>query len=407
LSMSIERYIARRYLFGRKRFSFINIISLLATMGIMFGVASLIVVMSVFNGFNGLVTSILQDFDPHLKVERIPRSEGKGDGDVRSILASRDDVTGLSPFIQRKAMVMSRGAANFVWVKGVAPDSVRTTSRVDQKIVLGDFTLLERNGIVLGISLADKMRAMVGDTVVLYSPAGMESMLTQYVTPTVLRCRVTGIYESQNKLYDGAYAFLALDDARRLFRMSGGISGYELRLDDIGDSEDVRDELRASIGEGWNVLTWYDLHRDLYSVMTIERWSAFILLAIIIAVAVFNILASLTMLVLEKKRDIGIMRTMGMSSRRIQRIFLLQGVWTGLIGVLAGMFIGVLLTWLQAEFGLVALDAAFIIPAIPVDLKLSDIVLIAVATFGLTLLAAWFPARRAGRVEIIDAVRWE
>ncbi len=405
--MSIERYIAKRYLFGRKRFTFINIISLLATMGIMFGVASLIVVMSVFNGFNGLVTSILQDFDPHLKVERIPRSEGKSDKEVRKLLAAHEELSGLSPFIQRKAMAMSKGAANFVWVKGVSPDSVRTTSRVAEKIMMGDFRFGKRNGIVLGIGLADKMRVMVGDTVILYSPAGMESMLTQYVAPTVLRCPVTGIYESQNKLYDGAYAFLSLADAQRLFRMPGGISGFELRLHDIDDSEDVRDELRSAIGSGWTVLTWYDLHKDLYSVMTIERWSAFILLAVIIAVAVFNILASLTMLVLEKKRDIGIMRTMGMSSRRIQRIFLLQGVWTGLIGVLAGMFIGLLLTWLQAEFGLVALDAAFIIPAIPVELKLSDIVVIAVATFGLTLLAAWFPARRAGRVEIIDAVRWE
>jgi lipoprotein-releasing system permease protein len=405
--MRIEGYIAKRYLFGRKRFTFINIISLLATMGIMFGVASLIVVMSVFNGFNSLVTSILQDFDPHIKVERIPRSEGISEVDVRSILAGQAGLQGLSPFIQRKAMAMSGGAANFVWIKGVSPDSIAQTSRVADKIMLGDFGFGERNGVVLGISLADKMRVLVGDTVVLYSPAGMESMLTQYVTPTVLRCPVIGIYESQNKLYDGAYAFLSLDAAQRLFRMPGRISGYELRLHDIGDSEKMRNRLRTTIGDGWNVLTWYDLHRDLYSVMTIERWSAFILLGIIIAVAVFNILASLTMLVIEKKRDIGIMRTMGLSSRRIQRIFLLQGVWTGLIGVLAGLGVGVLLTWLQAEFGLVSLDAAFIIPAIPVELKIIDIAVIVIATFALTLLAAWFPARRAGNVEIIDAVRWE
>ena len=405
--MSIERFIARRYLFGRRRFTFINIISLLATMGIMFGVASLIVVMSVFNGFNGLVTSILQDFDPHLKIERIPRTEGKGESEVRNIIAGYEDLSGLSPFIQRKAMAMSGGAANFVWVKGVSPDSVGSTSRVAERMMLGDFRFRERNGIVLGISLADKMRVVVGDTIVLYSPAGMESMLTQYVAPTVLRCPVTGIFESRNKLYDGAFAFLTLADAQRLFRMPGKITGFDVRLTDIDDSEDAQEELGKAIGAGWNVQTWYDLHRDLYSVMTIERWSAFVLLAVIIAVAVFNILASLTMLVLEKKRDIGIMRSMGLSSRRIQRIFLLQGIWTGLIGVLTGSVIGLLLVWLQSEFGLVQLDAAFIIPAIPVEFRVSDIVLIVSASFGLTLLAAWFPARRAGKVEIIDAVRWE
>ncbi|MBR9978336.1 MAG: ABC transporter permease [Bacteroidetes bacterium] len=405
--MQIERFIARRYLYGKKRFSFINLISLLATLGIMFGVAALIVVMSVFNGFNTLVISILQDFDPHVKVERIPRSEGADETEVRSLLAGIDGVRGLSPFIERKAMLMTDGNSQFVMVKGVHPDSMHDVTRVTEKIILGDFSFSERNGIVLGVGLADRMRVLVGDTVVVYSPAGMEKLLTQYVTPTVLRCPVTGIYDSQNKLYDGAYAFLALDDTRRLFRMESTLTGYELRLDDVDDSDAVQTQLLQSIGPGWNVLTWFDLHKDLYSVMAIERWSAFILLGVIIAVAVFNILASLTMLVLEKKRDIGILRTMGMTDRSVQHIFLLEGVWIGTIGVAAGLFIGVLLTWLQGSYGLLSLDAAFIIPAIPVELRFSDIALIVAGTFGLCLLAAWYPARRARSVNIIDAVRWE
>jgi lipoprotein-releasing system permease protein len=405
--MQIEHFIARRYLYGKKRFSFINIISLLATLGIMFGVAALIVVMSVFNGFNGLVTSILQDFDPHVKIERVPRADGKSIQEVRGIIGTLDGVRGVAPFIERKAMVMSGGSAHFVWVKGVDPDSVDAVSRVTEKIRIGDFTLKQRGGIVLGIQLADRMRVGVGDTIVIYSPAGMENLLTQYVTPSVLRCPVVGIYESQNKIYDGSYTFLALGDARRLFRMQGQLTGYELKLDDGDESDDAKAALQEAIGPGWNVLTWYDLHKDLYSVMTIERWSAFILLGIIIAVAVFNILASLTMLVLEKKRDIGILRTMGMPARRIQRIFLLEGVWIGVIGVAAGLAIGLLLTWAQAEFGLFKLDDAFIIPAIPVELRFSDITLIVLGTFGLCLLAAWYPALRARTVEIIDAVRWE
>lgn len=405
--MQVEGFIARRYLYGKKRFSFINIISLLATLGIMFGVAALIVVMSVFNGFNGLVTGILQDFDPHLKVERIPRTEGKSAPDVRAEITRLDGLRGVAPFVQRKAMLMAGGSNSFVWVKGVDPDSVQRVSRVAEKVIVGDFTLTQRNGIVLGITLADRMRVLVGDTVVLYSPAGMENLLTQYVTPTVLRCPVAGIFDARNKIYDGSYAFLSLDDARRLFRMDAEVTGYELRLDDADDSDAAQARLRAAIGPGWNVLTWFDLHRDLYSVMAIERWSAFILLGIIIAVAVFNILASLTMLVLEKKRDIGILRTMGMPARRVQRIFLLEGVWIATIGVAAGLLFGVGLTWAQATFGLVKLNDAFIIPAIPVELRFADIALIVLGTFGLCLLAAWYPALRAKGVQIIDAVRWE
>lgn len=405
--MTVERFIARRYLYGKKRFSFINIISLLATLGIMFGVAALIVVMSVFNGFNGLVTSILQDFDPHVKVEHIPRAEGKTATDVRGIIGRLDGVRGVAPFVERKAMVMAGSNANFVWVKGVDPDSIDAVSRVAEKTRDGDFSLAQRGGIVLGIALADRMRVLVGDTVVLYSPAGMENLLTQFVLPTVMRCKVTGIFDSQNKIYDGSYAFVSIGDAQRLFRMEGQLTGYELRLDDVDDSDEAKSRLQEDIGPGWNVLTWFDLHKDLYSVMAIERWSAFILLGIIIAVAVFNILASLTMLVLEKKRDIGILRTMGMPARRIQRIFLLEGVWIGTIGVAAGLVIGLGFTWLQAEYGLVQLDQAFIIPAIPVELRFADIALIVLGTFGLCLLAAWYPALRARSIEIIDAVRWE
>jgi lipoprotein-releasing system permease protein len=405
--MLVERIIARRYLYGRKKFTFINIISLLATLGIMFGVAALIVVMSVFNGFNGLVTSILQDFDPHVKVERIPRSDGISAVDVRRAMLKEEDVRAVAPYILRKAMMMHGNASSFVWIKGVDPDSIDGVSNVRRHMLLGGMDFSTGSDIVLGVALADQMRVLVGDTVTLYSPAGMENILTQYVMPTVRRCRVTGIYESRNKLYDRSYAFVSLSTAQTLFRMQGRVSGYEMRLDDMNDSEHAKAALMARIGPGWNVLTWFDLHKDLYSVMRIERWSAFILLGIIIAVAVFNILASLTMLVLEKKRDIGILRTMGMPRARIRHLFLLQGLWIGTIGVAGGLALGLGICWAQAEFGLFALDAAFIIPAIPVDVQISDLLLIVFGTFAMCLLAAWYPAARAQDVDIIDAVRWE
>jgi lipoprotein-releasing system permease protein len=405
--MTVERIIARRYLFGRKKFTFINIISLLATLGILFGVAALITVMSVFNGFNGLVTSILQDFDPHLKVERLPRMNGISADSVAALLRARADVQGMAPFIERKAMAIAGGYSNFVYIKGIDEADLRKVSGVADKIVLGRFDVGSKHGIVLGITLADKLRALARDTLMLISPAGMENILTQYVTPTVLRCPIVGVYESRNKVYDGSYAFVSLGTARTLFRMGGDCTGYDVRLASIDRSVSVAAELREAIGAGWKVSTWEDLHKDLYSVMKIERWSAFILLGVIVVVAVFNIFASLTMLVLEKKRDIGILRTMGMPPSRIQRIFLLEGVWIACLGVGLGLAAGLGLTWLQDTFQLFRLDEAFIIPALPVQVRLSDVLIIVVSTFALCLFAAWYPARRAGTIEIIDAVRWE
>ncbi len=405
--MSVERFIARRYLLGKKRFSFINIISLLATLGIAFGVAALIVVMAVFNGFNTLVVSILQDVDPHLKIERVPGGKGRGADEVAALLDAGKGSLVWSPYVERKAMAVAKEYSNFIWVKGYDPASVDSVSGIRRKVILGRSVIHEPNGILLGLTLADRLRISVGDTITLISPAGMEAMLTQVVTPTIFRCPVVGLYDSKNKVYDASYVFMRLEEATEFFRGGETGSGFELRFDDIARSESEGARLRQILGEGWNVLTWYDLHRDLYSVMSIERWSAFVLLGVIIAVAVFNILASLTMLVVEKKRDIGILRALGMEQSRIQRLFLLQGVWIGVAGVTAGLCIGLALAGLQQQFGLVRLDSAFIIPALPVEIRASDIVLIVGATFALCLLAAWWPARRARRVEIIDAVRWE
>jgi lipoprotein-releasing system permease protein len=292
-------------------------------------------------------------------------------------------------------------------VKGVDVATLAGVSGLENKIVSGRFDLGSPNGVVIGSVLADRLRVQVGDTLVLVSPAGMENMLTQIVTPTVYRCPVTGVFASQNKEFDRAYVFMALPAARSFFRMEGGNTGFELRFDDIERSDRAKSSLQAAVGAGWNVLTWYDLHKDLYSVMKIERWSAFILLAVIIAVAVFNILASLTMLALEKKRDIGILQTMGMAGTRIQRVFLLQGVVIGAAGTAAGLVIGLVLAWVQQTYGVFKLNAAFIIPALPVEVRISDLVIIACSTFLLCVLAAWYPATRAKHVEIIDAIRWE
>jgi lipoprotein-releasing system permease protein len=405
--MKIERFIAHRYLIGKKKFSFINIISLLATLGIMFGVAALIVVMSVFNGFNGLVTGIMQDFDPHIKIERVPHVAGMSSAETGRIIKTVSGLTGFAPFIQRKAMAMAKGNNSFVWITGIDAKQIATVSGVKSKMIMGSFSFVQHNGIVLGVKLMDDLRVLVGDTVTIYSPAGMEQILTQFVTPTVLTCPVVGVFDARNKLYDGTYGFVSPETARKLFRLDEEFTGFQLRLDNIARSADVKRDLEGKIGKGWIVSTWYDLHKDLYSMMTMERWGAFILLSIIVAVAVFNILASLTMLVLEKRRDIGILRTMGLAPDKIQRIFLLEGFWIGLIGVFAGLLIGLLICWAQIQFGFFRLDSAFIIPAIPVDVRFSDIALIAAATFGLCLLAAWYPARRARNVEIIDAIRWE
>lgn len=399
--------IARRYLMGKKEFTFINIISFLATTGIAFGVAALIVVMSVFNGFNSLVTSILLDFDPHIKIEHAENEKPVAGDSLIHYLQRRKDIVGIAPYIQRKAMIVAREINLFAWVKGVDPEKLHAVSRVQEKLVIGDFTIQNGQSIVLGIALADKLRVMRGDTVTVISPAGMENVLTQFVTPTVMKYRVAGIYQSDNKIYDGSYAFISLPSAQTLFRMEEDITGFEIKLAEIDRSEAVKNDLEETIASPWHISTWYDLHKDLYSVMKIERWSAFVLLCVIIAVAVFNIFASLTMLALEKRRDIGILRSMGASSKEIREIFLYIGIIIGIIGTAIGMILGLTLCWLQLRYGFLHLDSAFIIPSLPVKIQFSDVLIISVSTLLLCILAAIYPASRAKNVLPAEAIRWE
>lgn len=405
--MGAVGFIAKRYLLARKSFSFINIISLLAMLGIAFGVAALIVVMSVFNGFGGLVTRILQDFDPHLKIERTDATTGMTDGEVEDLLKQDAQVHGFAPYVERKAMATARGNNHFIWIKGLDGSDAGAVSGVTRSIVLGSYPKEGSDGILLGSVLADRMRVQKGDSLIVMSPLGMENILTQYVVPTIQRCVVSGIFDSKNKLYDGAYGFLPLSNARRLLRADGGITGYEVRFDEISRSFAKGEEYQRRLGPTWRTSTWFDLHKDLYSVMRIERWSAFLLVSIIIVVAVFSILASLTMLVLEKQRDIGILRTMGMTGRDIQRMFVLSGMLIGGVGIGVGLVLGLSLCWIQESYGLFTLNAAFIIPALPVEVDYMDVALIVVSTFLLTLVAVWIPARRARAVSIMEAIRWE
>lgn len=257
---------------------------------------------------------------------------------------------------------------------------------------------------MLGYSL----HATIGDTMSLLSQSGLEESLTQLAQPNLIKTIVSGTFESSNKEYDAYYAYTDLETARDIFGVHEGAMGIEIRLKDMEGADKVRDQLAARLGPEYRVETWQDLHRDLFAVMELERWAAFIILSLIIIVAVFNILGSLTMTVIEKRRDIGILKTMGASDRTILRTYMFEGGLIGVVGTIAGVVIGLLVCLAQMKFGLFQLDnAVYIIPALPVEIRISDIIIISLTALVLSLSAALYPALRAARLLPADAVRWE
>jgi lipoprotein-releasing system permease protein len=405
---SYTTFIAWRYLKSKRKIALITIISLISLIGVTIGVSALIIVLSVFNGFNGLVTRILVEFDPHIRIEKKLGIEDKELASIEKVIKDIPQLKGYSPFITSKAMLISDRNNRVVYVKGIDPEKAGLVSGLPEKIVLGNFDLIDSGGlpkIILGLTISDHVNALVGDTVTLVSPSFGAFGLVQ---PNIKKFVVSGIFESNNKDYDGYYVFVSTKSAQGLFDLKGKINGIEIRLYNINDSEKIKKILQSQLGDKFQVRTWYDLHRDLYSVMQIERWTAYVILLLIIFVATFNILGSLTMSVIEKTRDIGILKAMGAKNSDIVKIFIFEGLIIGLIGTVLGSLIGYVVCFIQQRYHIFPLDpTVYIIPSLPIEMHLSDFIVVGVGALILCLLASYYPAKRASKVVPSEAVRWE
>ncbi len=399
------------YIFTSGRtISLIAIISSICIYGINVGVWALICVLSVFNGFNGIVKGLLVGFDPHIRITPATGQALNADS-LLPIIRSNTEVTAAAPFVSGRSAILRDNELKVIQVRGMRRDDVTSAVGLGNNIVIGSFadpTPQTPHTIVLGRALGFDLHVNKGDTISLLSQGGLEEALTQLSAPTIVRCVVTGIFESSNKEYDTYYAYTNLETARELFARPEGAMGIEIRIDDLQRADQVKGALRPVLGPGYRIETWQDLHRDLFNVMELERWAAFIILSLIIIVAVFNVLGSLTMTVIEKQRDIGILKTMGVDAPRIRAIFMRQGALIGVIGTTAGAVKGIAICLLQQQYGFFKLNSAvYIINALPVELRAWDIIIIFLTAMILALLAAVYPARRAARVMPADAVRWE
>jgi lipoprotein-releasing system permease protein len=408
--MSFEFFIAKRYLVSKHKLNFITIISIISTLGITLGVAALIIVLSVFNGFGNLVTSILVNFDPHLRITSLSDESLTKVNKLENLLKITDHIKDYYPFVEGKVIIKKDDIISVVDLKGV---DYKSNSKWGVKVSVkyGKYNLHseKENNIIIGLNLATKLQSLVGDTVVITSFNNISRSALTFTMPITKKYIVQGIFESNNNDYDYNYIFTSLESAQNLLGLKNKIQGYEIRLDDIKYSNEVKEQLSKSIDNNlFSIDSWFDLHKDLYQMMQIERWAAYIILSLIIAVAVFNVLGSLSMSVIEKKKDIGILRSMGVKDKSILRIFMSEGILIGIIGTLAGSILGLIVVLLQIQFKLYPLDTTkYIIDALPVQLKISDFIAVAGMSMLLTFLASLYPAKRASKISVLDSIKWE
>jgi len=410
--MNLESFISKRYLISKHKVNFITIISFISILGITIGVAALIVVLSVFNGFGSLVTSYLINFDPHIRIEITSYEASKSPEKLLPRINEINEIKNSAPFVTGKVLAYRDGLTEVVSLKGISFSEGESIYGIKSSIAYGKYfsgNEPEIPEIVLGIRLADKLQAIIRDTITLISPVGIETAITQLSMPKMQKFILRGIYSSNNNEFDANYIFTKLLYAQKLLGYNSRIQGYDIRLENIEESFEVKDELQKKLNsEDYSVNTWYDFHKDLYSVMQIERWAAYIILSLIIAVASFNIMGSLAMSVIEKKRDIGILRAMGTSEKSILKIFMFEGLLIGIIGTIAGTLLGYFVCFLQLKYNIYPLDPTqYKINSLPLEIRISDFFFIAGASMLLSFLASLYPAKRAAKVNAIEAIKWE
>ncbi len=406
--MNVIQFISRRYLFSKKHISLISILTSISIAGITIGTALLIVILSVFNGFFEVIRGYLLSFDPDIRIELVDEPTMVFDEELMNRILAHDEVVQISPYIEGKAMmVFQNGGRNEVMtVRGIdmETDFTITDLREDREIDLS--VRGGRPGVVVSETLINRYRLSAGDELAMLSPTGMRRALTQFSSPRVSRFDVRDSYD-MHQIIDGDVVYVDIAAAQRLFNMRNEITGFDLKLTDTDRAERVKADLEEMLGPKYRIQTWYDLQRPLYDVMMLEKWGSYFILMIIVLVAVLNIVGSLTMIVIQKKRDIGVLISMGMTPKKIKKIFQSQGLQIGLIGCGLGGLIGISLVLAQENFSIVKLSSSFIIDAYPVAIQFSDIAIVLSGTMLLCLLASWYPAVRAAAIQPADAVRDE
>lgn len=386
--MNVTTFIARRYLRPR-RLSFVGIVGLISVFGIVVGTAALIIVMSLFNGFRGVARDLMTSFGPHIRITGATFTQ------------KEIDHWNMSRVWLTKMVVQAPSGMSVVYAQGNEIGDERVARPLKNAVIFGTSDLASQDlmpHIVVSLGVAQNLQLMLGDTVTMLSPEQIESSVTGQGMPTGARAIVGGVFQSNSSRdIDASYVFCS---SSLISRLTGRpATTYDIRLDNPDNARDTAQAIAAMYSLQGFVQTWEDLNRGIYDTMKLERLGSFIVLLLIVVVAAFNIVISLTMGVVEKQRDIVVLKTMGCTNAMIRSIYLKQGLSIGLVSVFLGTLIGISLCLGQIHFQWIAFDMSqgFLIPALPMKIDATDITVVAGTGLVLAMLAAWYPAALASK----------
>jgi len=438
MNMPYELLIGLRYLRAKRKQTVISIISIISIGGVALGVTALIIVLAVMSGFEMDLRDKILGTNSHIVVLEYSGQGISNTAELMSKIVHVPGVTSCAPFIYGQVMLSSNRNASGLVLRGIDSREEAHVTDLARNIVAGDLHQLESGslsqgqsrgqsqgqghsqrqdkggdsstpqmaGIVLGQELSRNLGVLVGDIITAISP--VERISPMGLAPRFLRFKVVAIFNSGMYEYDSSLAYVSLRTAQRLFNMKDTVTGIEVKVDNIFQAQRVSRDIQKAVGFPYWTRDWMEMNKNLFSALKLEKFAMFIILVLIILVAAFNIISTLVMMVMEKNRDIAILKSMGATARSILLIFIAEGLIIGLVGTLIGCLGGTMTCWLADTYHLIKLQGdVYYISYLPFKMKLLDIFLVSSASILISFLATVYPAWQASRLDPVVSLRYE
>lgn len=407
--MSFEWFVSRRYLRAKRKQKFISLISIISILGVAVGVMALIVVLSVYTGFTEGLRDQIIGINSHILIQRYGTNIIKPDSLAEQV-ETIHGVEATTPYIYGQVLISSGNNSSGIVLRGIEPSSAGRVINIGKKMLSGKLTDLGEEinppGIILGVELARQLNVTKGSKVRLISPNGPLSPMG--VLPKIRTCSVIGIFETGMFEYDSTLGFINLETARSLNAQEEGVHGLEIRVTDIDRADRVADMIRQQLGPGFSIRDWMQLNQNLFAALKLEKAGIFIALDLIILVAALNIISALIMVVMEKNRDIAILKSIGATTGSIMRIFFYQGAVIGLTGTTLGVMGGLGLCSILKKYKFIELPSnVYPMSTMPIKVVPMDISIIALSAIIITLAATLYPSWKASRVRPAEALTYE
>ncbi|HUC98844.1 MAG TPA: lipoprotein-releasing ABC transporter permease subunit [Candidatus Polarisedimenticolaceae bacterium] len=415
--MNYELFIGLRYLRARRQETFISLITVISILGVMIGVMTLNVVMAVMTGFEETLRDRLLGINAHIALLKSGDQLSEYEELLQQVV-KQDGVVAASPAIYGQVMLTSGSRVSGVVVRGVDPDRVNAVVNLQRYMKQGSIAGLKQQnpvqlqdrtimlpGVVMGERLAAQLGVFVGSPVQVVSPLGSPTAIG--VIPKVRRFVVTGLLNTGMSEIDSTLVFMGLAEAQKFFELGDAVSNIEIRVDDVNQSRQIADRIQLRLGFPYLTEDWTRLWPNLFSALQLEKTVYFLVLLLMVLIGAFNIISTLVMVVMEKRKDVAILMSMGATRASIRKIFLLKGFIIGIVGTTLGLLLGLLVCTLIAQYRFELPKDVFLISTVPVRIYFSNFMIVTVASFVVCLLASIYPARQAAKLDPVEIIRYE